>query len=240
MSSQPHFYAVIPATVRYDKNLVPNAKLLYGELTAMCNVEGYCWAENSYFSNLYNVTVGQVSRWISQLESNGYISSILNKKEGNSRKIYIKDASIKATIKKGVTSCGKAQDPLAEKRNTSCEKTQDPRAEKRTSIYENITINNTINKEVNALAFFELNSPSEWENFQMRFKKNFDEKEWLKFKELFDCKVTEEGLEYTTKILGARLKRFAINYCDNLNKSVQREKTKNTSAEVNTTPSNCF
>jgi DNA-binding PadR family transcriptional regulator len=202
----------------------------------MCNVEGYCWAENSYFSSLYNVTVGQVSRWISQLESNGYITSVLNKKEGNSRKIYIAGVA----VEKVLPSCGKAQDPLAEKRKTSCGKAQDPRAEKRMSIYENITINNTINKEVNALAFFELNSPSEWENFQMRFKKNFDEKEWLKFKELFDCKVTEEGLEYTTKILGARLKRFAINYCENLNKSVQREKIKNTSAEVNTTPSNCF
>jgi hypothetical protein len=82
----------------------------------------------------------------------------------------------------------------------------------------------TYNKQDNkpksdkALTFFENNSPSEWENFQMRFRKKFSETEWEKFKELFECKVDEEGLEFTTKIISARLTRFAINYCENLDK----------------------
>ena len=66
-------FAIIPADVRYDENLTPNAKLLYGEITALCNEKGYCWASNAYFAKLYKVSNTSVSLWIKQLKDNGYI-----------------------------------------------------------------------------------------------------------------------------------------------------------------------
>jgi len=68
------YYAIIPASVRYDKRLCPNAKLLYGEITALCNEKGYCWATNAYFSALYNVSNRSIVNWVNELEGAGHIS----------------------------------------------------------------------------------------------------------------------------------------------------------------------
>ena len=73
INDQPSFYAVIPANVRYDKRLTPNAKLLYGEITALCNEKGFCWASNNYFADLYEVTPQAISKWINSLSDNGFI-----------------------------------------------------------------------------------------------------------------------------------------------------------------------
>lgn len=91
---QPNYYAIIPATVRYDTNLKSTEKLLYGEITALANKNGYCYAQNKYFADLYNVTAVSVSRWISSLQELGYIKTEIKRnknKEIVSRNIYIAD-----------------------------------------------------------------------------------------------------------------------------------------------------
>lgn len=76
------YYAIIPASVRYDEDLTPNAKLLYGEITALCNEKGYCWASNDYFAELYRASNRTISRWIQQLINKGYITSKMIYREG--------------------------------------------------------------------------------------------------------------------------------------------------------------
>lgn len=73
MEIKKSYYAIIPASVRYDKSLPPAAKLLYGEITALCNQSGLCWAENTYFANLYEVNVRTIQSWINALLSGGHI-----------------------------------------------------------------------------------------------------------------------------------------------------------------------
>lgn len=67
------YYAIIPANVRYDKSLSASEKLLYGEISALCNDKGYCWSTNKYFSDLYGVSQSSISRWISVLVSKKYL-----------------------------------------------------------------------------------------------------------------------------------------------------------------------
>ena len=91
MEQQKNYFAVIPASVRYDKNLKPISKLLYGEITALCNEKGYCWASNGYFAELYEVSNDTISRAIKQLEECGHIKCVYDKKQQNNdkRRIFI-------------------------------------------------------------------------------------------------------------------------------------------------------
>ena len=71
---QPNYYSILTAEVRYDKELTPNAKLLYSEITCLTNKNGKCWASNNYFAGLYEVSPITISRWINQLAKKGYIN----------------------------------------------------------------------------------------------------------------------------------------------------------------------
>lgn len=73
MEQKPAFWAVIPAAVRYDSGIPPSAKLLYAEISALTDMRGYCWATNSYFEQLYNLSERTIIRLIRVLETAGYI-----------------------------------------------------------------------------------------------------------------------------------------------------------------------
>ena len=106
MKQQPNYYAIISAEVRYDKNLTANAKLLYAEITALLNMNGECFATNKYFSNLYNKSAVTVSKWVSELVANGYISTSYTYKGGTKeidrRYISILKGGIKENDREGI------------------------------------------------------------------------------------------------------------------------------------------
>lgn len=80
------YWSVTPANVRYCKNIPDGAKLLYGEITALCNERGYCWASNDYFAELYGKDSRTMQRWIKALESERFIYCEVKGKE---RKIFL-------------------------------------------------------------------------------------------------------------------------------------------------------
>lgn len=133
MLEKPNYYGIIPANVRYDKRLTPNAKLLYSEITALCNAKGYCWSTNKYFSELYDVSTTSISKWISSLVEFGYLKSTIKYKDG-SKEILHRYLSL-------------VNDPIEEKLNTPIEK----------KLKDNTTsINNTINNKISFDDFWNL------------------------------------------------------------------------------------
>ena len=89
-----NYFAIIPAYIRYNKELKFGERLMYGEITALSNKEGYCYAKNKYFADLYDVSQSTISRWISHLaDLNSIDVQIIRneRKEIIERRIYIKD-----------------------------------------------------------------------------------------------------------------------------------------------------
>mgnify|MGYP000001613638 FL=1 len=133
------YFAVIPATVRYSRDVPDGAKLLYGEITALANEHGYCWATNKYFAELYEASERTVSRWISDLARAGFIFTLVDKNSANSRKIWLSESQM--TIDKNShrvttkTSIGYRQ---------KCREAIDKNV---LSYKENNTMNNTVEEE---------------------------------------------------------------------------------------------
>ena len=142
---KPNYFGILPANVRYDKNLKPMEKILYTEISSLTNKDGYCYATNSYFSKLYEVHKNTVGAWINNLEKQGYIKTVLIYKKGTKeiieRRIYINQ---------------KIDTPINENVDTYQQKDLEPINKKiDTPINENIEENNTsINNKINNIYLY--------------------------------------------------------------------------------------
>jgi SOS-response transcriptional repressor LexA len=169
---QKSYYAIIPADVRYDNDLSPNAKLLYGEITALCNEKGYCWAGNAYFSELYKVTNRSISNWINSLEQKGYIKRTIirsgENKQVEQRIIHINNGkNLHDPIEENFLPYGKnLHDPIEEnfrKNNT----------------FINNTTNNTCDKKKSPPKVSDTDYSSEFAKFWEVYPKKVDKKRAL-------------------------------------------------------------
>lgn len=145
MKEEPNYYAIIPANVRYSENLTGNAKLLYGEITALANQKGYCWASNDYFAKLYNTQSRTIIRWINSLVDNGFIT----------RKIIYKDNSMivdkrMLSISDPVTKMSRGSDKnVTEPSDKNVTRPSDKNVTDNTTSINTTRVNNTNNKTVN-------------------------------------------------------------------------------------------
>lgn len=90
---KPNFYAIIPADVRYDEKIPPNAKLLYAEISALIGKEGFCYASNTYFYETFGFSERTVGRLINALEERGYVIRVISRDSTGQvemRKLYLK------------------------------------------------------------------------------------------------------------------------------------------------------
>lgn len=213
---KPNYYSVIPSEVRYDKELTPNAKLLYGEITALCNEKGICWASNQYFADLYSTTKETVSRWISQLAKKKYIVIKMFYKE-NSKEIDKRIISISKFLQSEI--------PIDENVNTSYQKEQGNDVLTKTSIpylqkcqtpldenvKENITSINNINIYT-AKNILQDNFEKIWKEYPHKKgkAKAFEfYKQWIKGRKIAGItkKLTNEQIENAVKKYKAECKK---------------------------------
>ncbi len=151
------YIAIIPAVVRYDKDLKPSEKLLFGEISALMDSKGFCWASNKYFAELYGVAIETVSRWITHLVKKGYVKSKI---------VYAEDG--KTVLQRKLWAIlpilDEDEDPIDEKIKGIDEKIKTPIDEKiKTPIDEKVKENVTSN-ELTRVNDKEINKESQLEN----------------------------------------------------------------------------
>lgn len=79
--------AILPIKVRHDKQLGDKAKLLYAEINANLNAEGFCTKTNDFFAEAMGTTQRTVARSLSELISRAYVRS----NSSNPRKLSFQD-----------------------------------------------------------------------------------------------------------------------------------------------------
>ena len=151
MKEKPNYYAILTAEVRYSKALTPNAKLLYAEITALCNMNGKCTASTEYFCRLYEVSKVSVQKWLKNLEDNNHIMRV------NKYKPYSKQIECRVITLVNVPSKEKLTD------NT------------------NININNTNLTDSNKKAFFKKPTLDEVKNYCILRKNNIEAEAFIDF-----------------------------------------------------------
>lgn len=67
------YWAVLPANIRYHKELTQTAKLLYAEVSALAQSDGYCWATDAYLAETLNCSIATVTRSLRKLRKLGFI-----------------------------------------------------------------------------------------------------------------------------------------------------------------------
>ena len=210
MNEHRGYYAIIPAIVRYDNHLNGNAKLLYGELTALANEKGYCWATNQYFANLYNVSKRTIISWLKQLEERNYIKMQIfykpNSKMVDRRHIYIlpypTDTEFYTPSEENFITYGKNHQVGDEENFTT------PSEENFTE--NNTLINNTKNNTKNIYSVEQSSTMSElFEKVWKTYPKKTNKK---KAKEQFLKKIkSDEGFERFKTGYKAYLKYIKLN-----------------------------
>jgi len=162
---KPNYYAVIPADVRYNKNLSPNSKLLYAEITALCNMNGKCTATTDYFCKLYEVSRISIQKWLKILEKNNYIKRVNIYKQGS-----------KEILTRVITLVN------------------NPRKEKFTDNI-NININNTNLTDSNKKAFFKKPSVIDIIDYCKERNNNIDAEAFIDFYESKDWKIGKNKMK---------------------------------------------
>ena len=172
----PNYYSILPANIRYSKEINDGEKILYTEITALSNKYGFCFASNKYFADLYGVSIVTISTRINNLKKAGFINIEM---EMQGKQIIRRIIKI-------------ADDVLKENLTPIKENLKAPIKENlKTGIKENFKDNNINNNTIN-----NNNIKDKFEIFRKKYKgtKRGSETEFKNFQKHYDYKEVIDEL----------------------------------------------
>lgn len=186
MDEKPNYFVIIPPEVRYDSRLKDKAKLLYGEILALSNKKGYCYATNNYFAKLYGISTTTVSLLIKNLVDAGHIESVLIYKEGTkeilNRYLRIFKEGYLRNLKEGIKENLKENNTSIN--NININKRESKEREIAVPSFEEVQVYvKEKNLNVNPKAFYDYFSEGDWKDSKGNKVLNWKQKilTWNKF-----------------------------------------------------------
>lgn len=140
MGESAERFIKIPDTVKRMKGLSDGAKLLYGELLALTQAKGFCFATNLHLAKEMNKSVASIGKMLIELEKASVIWRDVSPKGGRApRKIYVGQRAIEEKAKSSKMSTSSPR-----KRGVQVLKNEGFKSSKTRNIIDNI-IDNIIN-----------------------------------------------------------------------------------------------
>ncbi|WP_407346344.1 helix-turn-helix domain-containing protein [Lactococcus petauri] len=146
-----HYYVVIPQEVLHDNRLTPLARLIYGELSALANINGYAWISNGKLAKKYKTSTSTIIRSLGKLKELNYIRTVVHYKE-NSKEVERREIFIQPHTKNASSPVAKTEGGYKQKCNEGTSKN------KRDNNTSNNTMNNTDNNIADKSAKLDLDS----------------------------------------------------------------------------------
>jgi hypothetical protein len=84
----PKNNSVLHYSIRFNKLLNANEKLLLAEIKLLCGRNDHCWPKNRYFAQLFGKSTKTISRWLKKLVKLGFIRIEINRLQCDRRDIY--------------------------------------------------------------------------------------------------------------------------------------------------------
>jgi len=195
---EPTYYGILPGHVRYDNRLKPMEKIMYTEITCLSNKYGYCYAKNSYFAGLYEVSKETVSRWVSNLVKCGHVNRVVKYKDGSkeveNRYLTINPIPIDNLINGGndlninTSDDYKINDPI------------DKKVKDNTTSSNIIKDNKPVSKKPAKKSYYDFTNVA------------LQEKEYIKLIDLYGEKKVKEGIEKLSNYKLAKGKKYKSDY----------------------------
>ena len=95
-------YINIPFSILNDKELRPNAKLLYGIIEVLTHEKGFCWASNNSLAETLNITPQSISFLIKTLQEKNLIKINYIRENNQVKQRYIYITGVSINISEGI------------------------------------------------------------------------------------------------------------------------------------------
>lgn len=110
-------YIKLDEKVNAITSIPPRAKILHGEICALSQSDGYCFASNKYFARQLNLSIQSVSRLIGILKRHDLITVTRVTDDNGYRKRIIKPNSSITFSKTSVVNAQKREKPTLKNAN---------------------------------------------------------------------------------------------------------------------------